>query len=47
MGCILRLGCIKSIYIKDCIVDCIKVIPFFVPELDIPPSSFWLPARGK
>ena len=47
MGCNLRLGCIKGIYIKGCIVGCIKGILFFVLELYLPPSSFLLPHGAK
>ena len=38
MGCNLRLGCIRGIYIKDCIVGCVKGIPFLF-------SSYLYPRR--
>ena len=43
MGCNLRLGCIKGIYIKGCIVGFIKGMPIFVLELYLPPWAFLLP----
>ena len=47
MGCNLRLGCIKGIYIKGCIAGCIKGIPFFVLELYLLSSSCLLPHRAN
>ena len=51
MVCILRLGCIRGIYITGFIVGCIKdihfYISFFVLELYLPPSSLLLTVRGK
>ena len=40
MGCNLRLGCVKSIYTKGCIVGCVKGIPFFVLEFIYPRRHF-------
>ena len=48
MVSILRMGCIKGIYITGFIMGCIKDIHFytsyFVLELYLPPSSFLLTA---